>query len=425
MTLEIDKIVKKIVQKHQLSKEEISNIDKEIENFKKEILKIFKKKKISADFFVGGSYAKGTLFKKEKYDIDIYFRFEENHNEEELSSLTEDILKNFENISKVKGSRDYFQLKINSKLYFEIVPVRKVKTPKEAKNITDLSYSHVNYFKKKATKKILEEAIATKIFCQAKNCYGAKSYIKGFSGYALELLILKYGSFEKFLKEISKISEKLIIDLEKQHKDKKTILLDLNEAKISSPIILIDPTDKYRNVVAALSEKTLEKFKLAAKKFLKSPKIEEFEKEPTDLQKVKEMAERKGEECLFLEAKTNKPEGSVAGSKLLKFSEHLSKELSEFFLIKKKGFDYNGKQSARFFVSGKKKKEKIYFGPKLEDEKNVSLFKNKHRGIYVSGGRLFAKERITGNIKEFFINWVKNNKKRIKEMYITGLKILN
>ena len=59
----------------------------------------------------------------------------------------------------------------------------------------------------------------------------------------------------------------------------------MNSSKLTSPIILVDPTYKQRNALAALSEETFEKFKQASKKFLKNPSIKYFEIVKWDLEK--------------------------------------------------------------------------------------------------------------------------------------------
>ena len=92
--------------------------------------------------------------------------------------------------------------------------------------------------------------------------------------------------------------------------------MDLNEAKLESPIILIDPTFKSRNALAALSQETFEKFKQDAKKFLKSPSIKDFEIQELDLDKVKQNAKKNKHEFILIETKTRKQEGDIAGSKL-------------------------------------------------------------------------------------------------------------
>ena len=70
-------------------------------------------------------------------------------------------------------------------------------------------------------KSILDEIKIAKAFCYANNCYGAESYVQGFSGYALELLVYYYGGFINFLRAVSKEKannkEKIVIDIEKNY----------------------------------------------------------------------------------------------------------------------------------------------------------------------------------------------------------------
>jgi len=426
MVKKIDLIVKEIASKVKLDEIEIKEINSKLEEFMKKLNERIKKSKIKVEVFVGGSFAKKTLIRKEKYDIDIFLRFDKKYADEELSELTKKILKGIKGLSEVHGSRDYFQVREGNNLYFEIVPVREIKKPEEAKNITDLSYSHVKYVNKKIKKEsVLDEIMVAKAFCHAKNCYGAESYIKGFSGYALELLIIKYKTFEKFIREVSKSKDKIIIDIEKKFPNKQRIMIDLNESKLLSPIILIDPTYKQRNALAALSEETFERFKKDCKSFLKNPKSNAFEKEVKDLKKIKENAEKNKREFLLVEARTDKEAGDVAGSKLLKFSKHFYEETSDFFTIKEKGFNYNDGQAARFFIVAERKKEIILEGPNLTDKKNVSLFKKKHKNTFNKGKKIFAKEKLNLSIDEFFNKWSKKEKEKIKQMYVSSLRILN
>ena len=423
MVSRVDEVIKNVLTRVKPSAEELEEIEKELAKFERSLKKEIKKQKLEVEVFVGGSFAKKTLVKKDKYDIDVFLRFDESYPDKDLSKLAEKLLKDFEGLTVMKGSRNYFQIKVGKELFFEIVPVKSVSNPESSENITDLSYSHVSYVNKKS-KGLVDQIVAAKAFCHAKNCYGAESYIKGFSGYALELLLIHYGSFEKFIKEMVKVKEKLVIDIEKQHKNKADILIDLNESKLQSPIILIDPTYKYRNALAALSDKTFEKFQAACKKFLEHPREEEFEQEKTNIQKIRESSIKKGEDFLVVEAKTDKPAGDIAGSKLLKFSNYFFEEISKLFIIKQKGFEYNGEQAGQFFVSAKKKTELIYEGPKMTDKKNVALFKKKHKRLSMRDGRIYAREEISGNLAVFFKNWARENKKIVKEMYIVSLRIV-
>ena len=420
----INLVLKEVLEKVEPPKEDLELIENSLKDFLKRFEKELKSLRINAEVFVGGSFAKNTVIKKDNYDVDIFVRFDKKYDNKEISALLAKALKNFRNITKVHGSRDYFKLKVGPTFFIELIPVKKIKTLKEAENITDLSYSHVKYINKKVkSKKVLDEIRIAKAFCYANNCYGAESYIQGFSGYALELLIYYYKSFAKFAGAVTKMEEKVVIDIEKHFRNKQIALMDINTAKLDSPIVLIDPTYKHRNVLAALSDDTFNRFKLACKKFLKNPSVKSFEIEKIDLDKIKADAKKKRYEFVLLEAKTDKQEGDIAGSKLLKFHRHLSSEIEDFFHVKKKGFNYNGKKGARYFFVVKDKGEIIRAGPYLKDKKHVAKFKKKHKKTFSSKGRIHVKKKINFTLKDFISTWKTNNRKKLREMNIIGLKL--
>ncbi|OIO61274.1 hypothetical protein AUJ83_05170, partial [Candidatus Woesearchaeota archaeon CG1_02_33_12] len=370
----IQQILKEVLEKIRPPKEDMDFIKNSLEEFVKKVENRKKKFGVAVEIFIGGSYAKKTLIRKGKYDIDIFLRFDKRYTKENLSKLTEKILKGTGKIKKVHGSRDYFQIYISPSLFFEVVPVLKVNKTKDAQNITDLSYSHVEYINKKIkSKKLLQEIMLGKAFCYATNCYGAESYINGFSGYSLELLIYHYRSFLKFLKNISKIKDKEIIDIEKLHKKKQNVLMNLNSSKLQSPIILIDPTYKQRNALAALSQETFNDFQNECRKFLKNPSLDLFEKRKINEILLKQKAKEKKLEFVAINAKTDKQAGDIAGSKLFKFYRHITKEIKEYFEIKEKYFEYLGEDKGLYVFLVKSKKERIISGPFVEDKTNVKM----------------------------------------------------
>ena len=439
----INSILKEVLKKVEPAKEDMKLIENSLKDFLDRFEKKLKSLRINAEVFVGGSFAKNTIIKKDNYDVDIFVRFDKKYDNREISNLLAKALKGFRNITKVHGSRDYFKLKIGPTFFIELIPVKKIKTLKEAENITDLSYSHVKYINKKIgsgtksqassskqfaerkSSKILDEIRIAKAFCYANNCYGAESYIQGFSGYALELLIYYYRSFTRFANAVVKMTdEKVVVDIEKHYRNKQIALMDINSAKLDSPIILVDPTYKSRNALAALSDDTFGRFKSACKKFLKNPSIKSFEIEKIDLNKVKTDAKKKKYEFILIEAKTNKQAGDIAGSKLLKFYRHFSSEIEDFFHVKKKGFNYNGKKAARYFFVVKDKGEIIRAGPYLKDKKHVAKFKKKHKKTFSNKGRIHVKKKINFTLRDFIETWKTKNKKKIREMDISGLKTL-
>ena len=421
-----ENILKEILGKSNPSEEDIKHIKNNVKEFCDKIKKEIKKRKINAEIFVGGSFAKGTVIKKDHYDVDVFLRYDKKYKNEEISSLTEKILGKSKDILVIHGSRDYFRINYGKNFFIEVIPVKKISNPKEYENITDLSYLHVKYINKKVkSQKMLDEIKIAKAFCYANGCYGAESYIHGFSGYSLELLVYYYKGFMNFVNAMAKIGkEKEIVDIEKKFKNKKSALMDLNSSKLNSPIILIDPTYKQRNALAALSEETFIKFQKSCIEFIKNPSVKHFEVKKVDIIKIKADTLKKGQEFIEIEALTNKPQGDVAGSKLLKFYNYLEKEIGKFFIIKNKGFNYTGEQSAKYFFVIEKKREIIYSGPFTNDEKHSIDFRKEHKDVHEKNNRLYAKEAVLFNINQFLDMWKANNAKIIKEMYIDDLKLI-
>ena len=409
-----------------ISEKEFKSIKEETKKIVNMLKKNIKNKKIKADVFLGGSFAKGTLTKSNEYDIDIFIRFDlktkDIAKELEKSVL---ILKKEYKLERVHGSRDYFKAWKDKKITFEIIPVLKIKRIKEAKNVTDLSYFHVNYVKKNLDKKKIKELQLTKRFFKANGAYGAESYIQGFSGYSLECLIIYYKTFENLLRRLSKIKkgEQIVIDSENKYKNKKEILLELNESKTQSPIILVDPTWKDRNALAALSKETFEKFQEIAKKFLKKPSEKYFEKKEIDIGKIKNEAKKKKDEFLKIEIYTNRQEGDIAGTKLKKFANYLEKELSKYYNIRKSEFIYNQNKKAEIYMIAESRKEIVKNGPPVKMEKAVEAFKKANKSVFIKNKRYYSIEKVKYDARTFLNNWSKDNKKVMLDMGIIRMKI--
>ena len=415
-------ILKEILQNVTPSKKELKDIKKILAENLQKVKANIKKNRINADVFIGGSFAKGTMIKKDNYEVDVFIRFDRKYKDILLSGITEKLLQGIR-VQKIHGSRDYFKAKIAENLAVEFVPVRRIKNPREAENITDLSYSHVNYIKKKIkSEKLLDEIRLAKAFCYANGSYGAESYVLGFSGYGLELLIFHYKSFLQFIRAMVRLDpkKKEVIDLEKHHKNKNHVLMDINAAKLQSPIILVDPTYKQRNVLAALSLETLRNFQKVCKDFLEKPSVNFFTQKVINIEKIKAEAINRGYEFVLLNISTNRQEGDIAGSKLLKFYRHLCFEISKIFDIKTKGFEYNKGKTARIFIVAEAKPYILINGPLVNQEKHVRRFRNIYKNVSVKNSRLYSKVKINTTLENFLKNWSNKHRKKMMEMGIIG-----
>ena len=344
---------------------------------------------------VEGSSAKDTWLAG-NHDTDIFVLYEYKRyasKSTELSDMLEPVLKKTfpkMKISRLHGSRDYFQLNYEH-LSFEVIPILKITKSTQAKNITDISPLHSIWINKK-TKKLKDDIRLVKQFCRAQKVYGAESYLGSFSGYVLEILIAYYGSFQKFLQAAVKWKVKEIIDPENYY-HKKDVFLELNKSKLLSPLIVIDPVDKNRNAAAAL---TLEKFihlKQAAATYLKKPGPTAFEVKPISLPELKKKVSVQESNLVVLNVSLPAGKEDVVGIKIIKVFEFIKKAL-EPFDIKESGWEWpNPKSAFCYFIVAKKElpKEEIRIGPPLEMKHFVADFKKKYQQTTVQQGKVIAK----------------------------------
>ena len=388
--MDMDKILKSVLEKITPLKEDISRLKKISDEF------ISSLKKEGMKSFIGGSLAKGTLIlTNEKEDVDIFVVFD---SEGEIFKLEKVLNKlNFAGkLRKVHGSRDYFQIDCPDVLV-EVIPVAKNKNPELAKNVTDVSLSHVKYIINgiKKNPALADEIRLAKAFCRANKVYGAESYIQGFSGYSLEVLVIYFGGFVRFLKGISK---QKIIDPARHFRNAMEISRELNSSKTEGPVILVDPTHKYRNACAGLRNETFDRFLKVSTEFLKKPSKKFFEVKEIDVEEIKKLALKK--KALFVEVnlETDRQKGDVAGTKMKKFFEHFVSELMrKQQKILRKEFDYQRKgQKAKGYLVLSEKKEIEIRGPSVKMVNAVASFKKaKGNKVFLKKGFWWFKEKIS------------------------------
>lgn len=387
--MNINDVLKQELKKIKPSDTEISSIKKQAN----EVVSVLKKAGLKPN--IGGSLAKNTMVKKEVQDVDVFVVFSL---ENEIDKLEKVLKKNKIDYIVKHGSRDYFQIK-KQNVIIELIPVVSVSKAGEAENITDVSLMHVNYVRKKITKKLADDIRLAKVFCHAHDCYGAESYIQGFSGYALELLIIYFNGFVNFLKGIEK---KRVVDLKGYFKDEEEVFLELNESKLKSPFVLVDPTYKYRNVVAGLSEETYLGFLEAKNNFLKNPNLKGFEKRQINIDDMKKLAKEDDAKFFEFSFTTDKQGGDIAGTKMKKFFRFI---LNQFERKKQDvlewDFSYSGEgQIAKGYAVVKINHNLEVQGPPKTNKQAVRGFKSVHDSVRIKKGFLYAKQEF--NLEDFW-----------------------
>ncbi|HGJ66181.1 TPA: hypothetical protein ENS27_12495, partial [bacterium] len=358
---------------------------------------------IDAECVKGGSIAKNT-FLKHDHDVDLFVKFSPEYPDMQLSEILYNILrKTFprQSIQRVHGSRDYFQFRLGG-LDYEIIPVINIHISNlhESRNITDFSPLHVEWTGKKIKERpeLADEIRVAKQFCKANNVYGAESYINGFSGHIMDILVIHYGSFlslvEKFA-TITDVSAKnpIIIDTEK--------LLDnplnqLNKSKIT-PLIIIDPIQPNRNAAAALSREKLLIFVDACKKFIDSPSEDFFRIKKFNIrEKILEMKKSlKNAKIIILKVSTIDGSKDIVGTKVYKVYEYMMRqlELNEFKILDSAwNFDYLKKRAVILYAFERQKLSDFVEkkGPPLNAKIDVKKFLEKHENTKINGNRIYA-----------------------------------
>jgi len=77
-------VLKNVLEKVKPEENEIKTAKGILDEFVKKFNSIAKKSRIDVQAFVGGSFAKNTVIKKDYYDADIFIRFSKYYNEEKI-----------------------------------------------------------------------------------------------------------------------------------------------------------------------------------------------------------------------------------------------------------------------------------------------------------------------------------------------------
>jgi tRNA nucleotidyltransferase (CCA-adding enzyme) len=366
-----------------------------VDTFISQLNRSLKKNKCSAEAVLGGSYAKDTWLKGD-YDVDVFVRFSLKHRKENLSNLLTKALKPWKT-ERVHGSRDYFWVH-EKRFRFEIIPVLAIKKGSDAENVTDFSPLHVQWVNKNC-KKYKDDIRLFKKFCKAQGVYGAESYIRGFSGHVVDILVGYYKGFLPLLKAASQWKPKTIVDYY-HHFDKKALFV-LNRSKIQGPLIIIDPVQKERNSAAALSQEKYDGLVKAAQKFLKKQSKEAFVETEVDLGKLAKLGH-----LVHVCAKVPKGKEDVVGTRLLHVFEYIKRYLEDFE-IKIAGWRWNKGPEAELWYVVKESKlpaVMIHPGPPLELKEAVAKFKKVHKKTFVSDHRVMAEVKREWRTPEAAVN---------------------
>ena len=340
----MEKVIESVVKKLTPSQKEVMVVESLCKKIM-EVAKSFENKYNFTPMFCG-SVAKGTWI--QPVEIDLFLIFPENLSREELEKRGLEAGKKICKKLKAKFEKKYTEhaylrcfVPWKGKLYeMDIVPCYDI-APEKIKSAVDRTPWHVRYVIKHLKEEQKNDVRLLKKFCKAHGVYGADVLHKGFSGYLCELLIIKFGSFEKLVQEASNWYPQVLLYIEKL--PEKNIIEQFKE----SPLVFIDPVDEKRNVAAALSFESFFKFVKACKEFIKNPSEKFFfpKEKSFSVQKLREILRKRDSKFYVLMFPSLDVHEDILASQLRKLAKFMKKKLTnhgfsihktEYFILKDK-----------------------------------------------------------------------------------------
>jgi tRNA nucleotidyltransferase (CCA-adding enzyme) len=232
-----------------------------------------------------GSMAKRT-FLRDRRDVDIFVLFDASYPRSGLEAEIRLIMQRaFPTLGYQVSYAEHPYVRFHLEgRRIDLVPAYKISAASERISAVDRSVLHTFFVLDSMRKGQQGEVLLLKQFLRSNGIYGAEIKTEGFSGYLCELLIIRYGSFMGLLRAASKWKPRVFIDLDGAYRRDE---LAAAHGRFG-PFVVIDPTDRNRNVAAAVSQGNFALFASLARSFLRKPSKEAFFREPeTFEQKLK------------------------------------------------------------------------------------------------------------------------------------------
>ena len=368
----------------------------------------------------GGSYAKETWTPK-KIDIDIFVKFKKTTTEKNFEKIGRKI--GFDSLKKFKpyvrySEHPFVEATIDG-IGVNIVPCYDVKKG-DWKSAADRSTFHTEFMSEKLTGSMKNDIRILKYFLKINGMYGAEIAKQGFSGYVCEVLVYYLGSFENVLKKMAKLQNKEMIGE--------------SPRKFESPIVIIDPIDRNRNLGAAISIENVTSFILIARNFLKKNSITYF-KEKSKMKISADLAKN----MLIVNFKYKKRSDDIIYGQIKRAASSIESQMNKegFNVLRNDSLAYDENNASLIFLleSIIISKNEIRTGPEVFSSEfsskfiNINSKKSKLMWTDKYGKLQSLQTRRYENAKSFLNDLIKNHigesgiPKGLRVDFKTGFKI--
>jgi tRNA nucleotidyltransferase (CCA-adding enzyme) len=216
---------------------------------------------------VAGSAARGT-FLSDRIDIDFFLLFPPTLGRKELEleglglagELFESAETRYAEHPYLRGTFEGFAV--------DAVPGYAITDPSQPLSAVDRTPFHQEYLRARTTAEGVAQVRLAKQFLRSLGVYGSEARTGGFSGFLVELLVLRFGHLRGLLAEAR--HWRLPVHLPTNPSARPRVPEDV-------ALVLDDPVDPHRNVATALTRRNLGLFILAAGAYLDHPSARWFD----------------------------------------------------------------------------------------------------------------------------------------------------
>ncbi len=343
-----------------------------------------------------GSVARGTWVRGDK-DIDIFMLFPTELSREELQekglTAAYGVVEKFQGTSEEKYAEHPYLKAVIDGYDVDLVPCYHVASTAEMKCAVDRTPFHTRYMLEHIDG-LREDVLLLKQFTKGGGVYGSDHMTGGFSGYLCELLILAYGGFTPFMEAASAFRYGEVIDIEGYYPEKKAI-----RKIFPDPLIVIDPTDKNRNVAAALTPTRFSEFMELARDYCAAPNECYFIPDaPTTMSKAEftDTLEKRGTALLALSFQTPGYVPDTVVPQLRKTMESIKSLLvAEEFPVHRAEVSMGSENCLIIFelLTATLPKIIVREGPPVWSHENADRFVDKYLGQKEHAGPWISEER--------------------------------
>jgi len=282
---------------------------------------------------VAGSAARGT-FLSDRLDIDLFLLFPPDLSREKLRedglalgrAILADPETRYAEHPYLRGTFEGFRV--------DAVPGFAVRDPSHPISPVDRTPFHQEYLAQRETPELVSEVRLTKQFLRTLRIYGSEARTEGFSGYLVELLTLRFGSFHRLLEAAQ--GWRIPVRLSEPGAEPPRLPEDV-------ALVLADPVDPHRNVSSALSRRNLGVLIVGARGYLARPDESWFDPRPVEslpLEEGKAIVHERGSHVTVLEL----PRPDLVDDTLYPQIRKAERAVAEE--IARSGFEFLGSASA-------------------------------------------------------------------------------